>query len=82
MTRKAYARFLVKICARSAMIQGAGPPALLADIARSGRSWPTDTVFAGRVSLLCTLLPETLRMRLFDRRYRVGAEPMPLRAIA
>jgi glycosyltransferase involved in cell wall biosynthesis len=63
MTREAYARFLVKICARSAMIQNSGPPALL----RIFR----DLVFLGRLTpflfaefLVCMLLPETLRMRL------------------
>jgi hypothetical protein len=63
MTRKAYARFLVKICARSAMMQSSGPRALL----RIFR----DLVFLGQPTpfllaefLICAVLPETLRMRL------------------
>ena len=63
MTRKAYARFLVKICARGAMIQNAGPPALLRifrDLVLLGRPTP----FLVAEFFVCVLLPETLRLRL------------------
>jgi glycosyltransferase involved in cell wall biosynthesis len=46
MTRKAYSRFLVKICARSA---GRGSPSDVAPAMRSARLRPSDTAAAGRV---------------------------------
>ena len=63
MTRKAYARFLVKVCARSAMIQNAGPPALL-KIFRGLVFLGRPTPFLLAEFFVCALLPETLRMRL------------------
>jgi glycosyltransferase involved in cell wall biosynthesis len=63
MTRKAYARFLVKICTRSAMMQKAGPPALLRifrDMVMYGRPTP----FLLGEFLVSAALPDDLRLRL------------------
>jgi spore coat protein SA len=63
MTRKAYAGFLVKICARAAMTQKAGPRAmlnLLRDLLVIGR--PTPALLAEFI--VCLLLPNDVRLRL------------------
>jgi glycosyltransferase involved in cell wall biosynthesis len=63
MTRKAYARLVVKICTRSARLQGAGLPALLLlfrDLIRYGN--PTPVLFAE--FFIAAILPDNLRARL------------------
>jgi glycosyltransferase involved in cell wall biosynthesis len=63
MTRKAYSRFLVKICARSAMLQKAGAPALLRllrDLIVLG--WPTPFLLAE--FMVCAMVPDDLRLRV------------------
>jgi hypothetical protein len=63
MTRKAYSRFLVKICARSAKLQGAGLPAmlrLLCDLLVFGL--PTPLLLAE--FFVAAILPDNLRLRL------------------
>jgi glycosyltransferase involved in cell wall biosynthesis len=63
MTRKAYGRFLVKICVRSAMMQRAGARAivrLLRDLVFLGL--PTPFLLAE--FLVCVVVPDDLRLRL------------------
>jgi glycosyltransferase involved in cell wall biosynthesis len=63
MTRKAYSRFLVKICTRSAMLQKAGPPALV-KIFRDLLLLGCPTPFLLAEFLVSALLPDSLRRRL------------------
>jgi hypothetical protein len=63
MTRKAYARFLVKICTRSARLQGAGLPAMLrlfVDLVLFG--YPTPFLLGE--FFIAAILPDNLRVRL------------------
>jgi glycosyltransferase involved in cell wall biosynthesis len=63
MTRKAYARFVVKICTRSALLQGAGLPAFLPlfrDLLLLG--YPTPLLLAE--FFVSATLPDRLRHRL------------------
>lgn len=63
MTRKAYARFLVKICTRAARLQGAGLPAilrLLCDLILFG--YPTPLLLAE--FFVAAIVPDNLRLRL------------------
>jgi len=63
MTRKAYARFLVKICVPSARQQGAGLPAMLhlfSDLVLLG----TPTPFLVAEFFVAAMLPDKLRLRL------------------
>jgi glycosyltransferase involved in cell wall biosynthesis len=63
MTRKAYARFVVKICTRSALLQGAGISALLRlfrDLVLLGS--PTPLLLAE--FFVSATLPDTLRARI------------------
>jgi hypothetical protein len=63
MTGKAYARFLVKICTRSATLQNAGPPALFKIFCGLlGRGRPTPFLFAE--FFVSALLPDSIRKRL------------------
>ena len=63
MTRKAYSRFLVKICTRSAMLQKAGPPALLR-LFRALIFLGLPTPFLLAEFMVCAMVPDGLRLRL------------------
>jgi glycosyltransferase involved in cell wall biosynthesis len=63
MTRKAYTRFLVKICTRSAMLQNAGLPALLR-LLRDILFLGLPTPFLLAEFFVCALVPDDLRLRL------------------
>jgi len=77
MTRKAYSRFLVKICTRSAMLQQAGLPALLR-LLRDLILLGLPTPFLLAEFIVCAIVPDDLRLRLrpiVQSRRRTRARP-------